>query len=362
MNRLTVVLALTAVLLAGPAEASAARAPKMFHGVMWDRAAVHASPEVQNAQWALMARSGVDSVRLVFSWAAAQPTALGPVDYTETDAKVEAATRQGIRLLPIVMYTPQWAKKYPGISSSPPKEASDYAAFVRRLVERYGAGGSFWADHPELRRRPLREWQIWNEPHFDIFWYVPGPGGWAPDYVNLLRQASRAIRAVDPGARVVLSGFADTSWKYLATALRAGAGRAFDVAAIHVFTHSPSFVVEAAEFAHEILRRYHVPRKPIWVTETTFPAGKGEITPPEDNWQRGWYTTNRGMARRLARVYALGAAATRRLRLQRIYWYTWASTYSGEDDLFEYSGLVRIAGDEFAPRPALQAYRRSARR
>jgi hypothetical protein len=109
------------------------------------------------------------------------------------------------------------------------------------------------------------------------------------------------------------------------------------------------------------LRRNGEGRKPIWVTETTFPAGKGRAARPPLRWQRRWYTTDRGMAQRLREVYRLGAERRRRLRLQRIYWVTWASSYGG-DELFNYSGLVRYQDGTYDPRPSLGAYRASARR
>ena len=77
--------------------------------------------------------------------------------------------------------------------------------------------------------------------------------------------------------------------------------------------------------------------------------------------QRDWYTTDRGMASRLRELYGLVARRRRHLGLRRIYWYTWASRYSGPDDLFDYAGLVRFRSS-FAPRPALHAYAASARR
>jgi hypothetical protein len=69
------------------------------------------------------------------------------------------------------------------------------------------------------------------------------------------------------------------------------------------------------------------------------------------------------MARRLTELYRLGAENARRLRLGRIYWYTWASSYRGQDDLFDYSGLLRIGEDGASTaQPALRAYRRATRR
>jgi hypothetical protein len=364
MQRLTVLAALAATLLvaAPAAEAATPRAPKGFHGVMWDRAVTRGSSADQDEQWALMRRSGVESVRLVFSWARVQREPGVQPDFSETDAYVELAARHGIRLLPVVLDTPDWAKKYPARHGSPPEFVSDYATFMTWLVQRYGPGGAFWDLRPDLPERPLREWQIWNEPHFDFYWYTPG-GDWAPEYVQLLQTSKDAIESVDPGARIVLAGFADASWRVLAKAYQAGARGAFDVATINIFTGRPGFVMAAVRLTRRVLRRYHQPRKPIWVTETTFPAAKGEVPPPEEDWKRSWYTTKTGMARRLTALYRLGARNARRMRLRRIYWYTWGSSYRGQDDLFDYSGLVSVGEDGNATaQPALRAYRRATRR
>ncbi len=363
--RLPILLAAfaAALLLAAPADAAQPpRAPKGFHGVMWDRAAMDGRPVNRDAQWARMRRSGVESVRTVFSWAAAQPQAGTEPNFAETDAMVELAARNRVGLLPVVLYTPDWAARYPARHGTPPKFPEDYAAFMGRLVQRYGPDGTFWTDHPGVPRRPIRDWQIWNEPHLDFYWYTPGDR-WARGYVRMLKKARTAIRANDPGARVVLAGLADASWKVLNTVYKAGGRRSFDVATINIFTGRPGFVMAAARLTRRVMKRRHEGRKPIWVTETTFPAARGKVPRPQQEWQRRWYTTPRGMARRLTDLYALGAKNARRLGLRRIYWYTWASSYSGRDELFDYSGLVRLKGDGTStPQPALRAYRRAARR
>jgi hypothetical protein len=367
MKRLVLLAALAAmVLVAAPAaDAAVPRAPKLFHGVMWDRAASALDPEATDEQWGLMARSGVETARVVFSWAAAQPFPGDPDDYREIDAQVERATRFKIRLLPVVLYTPPWARRYPDRMGSPPESPANYAAFVGRLVERYGPGGTFWDEHPELARRPLREWQIWNEPHLGFYWYRPPQASidsWVGQYTDLLGQARRAIKAADPGAKVVLAGLADASWKLLAKLYRHGARGKFDVAAVNIFTGRPGFVMTAARLTHHVMRRHHEPRKPIWITETTFPAAKGDVPVPDAEWQRDWYTTESGMARRLKALYTLGAKNANRLRLRRIYWYTWGTNYRGTGDLFDYSGLLRIVDGEVTPQPALRAFRQIARR
>jgi hypothetical protein len=55
---------------------------------------------------------------------------------------------------------------------------------VRAAVERSGAKGSFWSDHPDVPKVPIADWQIWNEPNFSLFW-KPAPD--ARRYLELLR-------------------------------------------------------------------------------------------------------------------------------------------------------------------------------
>jgi hypothetical protein len=366
VNRSLLLLAVAATLLAAApaAEAASRHVPRGFYGVMWDRAAA-ASPDAdQTGLWNLMARSGVESTRTEFSWARAQPEAGRPPSFAATDPVVALAAARNIRLLPVVMATPAWAARDPSRGRrSPPARNSDYTAYLGALVGRYGPNGTFWKERPDVPRRPLREWQIWNEPHLDVYWHAQGDDGsaWASEYVALLRESKRTIKSIDPGATVVLAALADASWRVLTTLYRAGVRGSFDVAAINIFTARPGFVIAATRLVRRVLRREREPRKPIWVTETTFPAGKGRVTRPPLSWQQNWYTTDRGMAKRLRVLYHLGLRNRRRLRLGRIYWYTWASGYDGQNDLFEYAGLVRY-GSSLSPQPALTAYRRSARR
>src|SRR4051812_12733768 len=67
----------------GPAEASAA--PSRFFGVVYDRDVSDAAPATQDQQFALMRKTGVQSVRRVFSWAAAQPEEGQPPNLADTD-------------------------------------------------------------------------------------------------------------------------------------------------------------------------------------------------------------------------------------------------------------------------------------
>jgi polysaccharide biosynthesis protein PslG len=352
-------VALAAALAAAPL--AEGRTPQGFFGVMWDRAITDAPQADQEAQWVLMGESGVESVRVMFDWAAAE-RAPGRVDFARTDRVVALAARHDIDLLPVVLSTPDWAARRPGEPGTPPRHLGDYTAYLRALVTRYGPSGSFWDEQPALPRRPLRTWQIWNEPHFSIYWDAGRrQSAWARQYARLLRTSKSTIESLDPGATIVLGGLADFSWRHLARLYAHRIRGQFDAVAINLFTAQPRNVVRGLRLVRAALRRGGERRKPIWLTETTWPAGKGRVPVPRVAWQRAWYTTDPGMAKRVRQIYALAARNRRRLRLQRVFWYTWSSAYQA-DGLFDYTGLVHYDGARPDPRPALAAYAASARR
>jgi hypothetical protein len=360
---LILLAATTALLLAWSPPATAKRkVPRGFYGVMWDRAATDAPDTEQEAQWALMASSGVESVRTVFNWARAQPEP-GVTDFSYTDRIVGLAAGHNIRLVPVVRTAPPWAKRNAFVPGSPPKNSSDYAVFLTALIERYGPNGSYWAEHPEIPKLPVRTWQIWNEPHLNIWWNTDGRSrnAWAREYARLLRTAKLAIDAADPGATVVLAALADYAWDHLARLNRFRINRYYDVVAINLFTARPGFVMRGVRLVRRVMRRGGAARKQVWLTEATWPAGKGRVSRPTAAWQRSWWTTDGGMATRVRGIYKLAAENRRRLKIGRVVWYTWSSAYA-DNDLFDYAGLIRFSGGEYEQRPALAAYAASARR
>jgi polysaccharide biosynthesis protein PslG len=363
MKRVLFPLALVAALLAAVPAAHAAprKVPQGFYGAMWDREAKRAPADEQDQQWGLMAASGVETVRTVFSWAHAQPDAFAPPNLAETDALVSLAARHNIELLPIVHETPVWAARNPGVHGSAPAAVDAYTAYLRTLVGRYGPAGTFWVEHPELPKLPIRAWQIWNEPHLGDYWYTGnrGKNAWAREYAQLLKASKPAIEGIDPGATIVLAGLADFAWRHLDRLNRYGIRRYFDVAAINFFTSRPKNVMKGVRYFRRALGRGNERKKPIWLTETTWPAGMGRVPEPNVSWQRAWYTDDAGMASRLRGLYRLAAKNRRKLKLQRVYWYTWASAYR-DGDLFDYAGLVRYSDGGFITQPALEAYTLSA--
>ena len=84
-----------------------------------------------------------------------------------------------------------------------------------------------------MPKRPIRDWQLWNEPDHLYYW---SDQPYVRDYVRLARAGRRAIKDADPGARVVMAGFADRSWESIAAVYGAGGKGVFDIVAIHPYT------------------------------------------------------------------------------------------------------------------------------
>ena len=346
-----VLAALATLLVAAPAQARSV--PRGWLGVQADGPLTEPGNPF-GPEWSLMRASGAETVRTAFDWRAAQPAEDGPIDFTAIDAVVAAAAQQRLPVLPVVHRTPAWAAARPGDGpASAPRGTAAFTRFLTALVGRYGPRGSLWAERPQLPRMPIRAWQIWNEPNLTRYWTAQP---FARPYVKLLRASRRALRAADPGSRTILAGLPNESWIALRRVYRAGGRRAFDAVALHPYTGRPRNVIKLVELARREMRRFHDGRKPVWLTELSWPASKGKTAGAP-----GFVTTERGQARRLQQSLSLLARARKRLRIQRVVWYTWLSR-EDSSNAFDWSGLRRQRGGAVVSARSLAVFRRAAKR
>lgn len=363
---------LAALLVAASAAPQAlARVPFGFAGVMID-GPMNAPGYDPSKEMDVMVASGVESVRFTFHWIDGQPyrsfaqvpeaqrpefVDVGgvPTTFSRYDAMVAATAKRGLTLLPNVTTAPAWASKRPWTFGSPPIGTANYARFVGALVARYGPNGRFWAENPTLPRRPLRTWQLWNEPNLRYSWT---DRKWAPAYVKLLRAGRAAAKRVDPGARIMLAGLANVSWNDLEQIYRVrGARRLFDVVAIHPYTKPPEGVIEILERVRAVMARHGDRRKPITVTEFGWPSSKGKVKGV------GVSTDRRGQAARLRKALPLLARKRKRLRLTSAYYYTWVTNDRPNSSIFFFAGLRhRLPSGEIVPKPAFHVFRQAALR
>lgn len=360
----TTVLALALAaggLAAAPAAESAPRqVPAGFHGVTYDREAHWAGPGFRTQLWELMGSSGVESARVIFDWSAAQPTPGAAPSFHESDPIVEQAAMRGIELLPVVIYAPPWARVVPDKKESAPSDVGAYAGYLRALVARYGPAGSFWDERPSLPRRPLRWWQLWNEPDMEYQW-VPREG-WQQAYGALLKAGRAALRQADPGARVVLASLTNRSWETLGELYStAKIRKRVDAVALNVYTREPKGLIKVIRRGRKVMRARGHAKLPIRLTELGASASTGRIVA---DGQEHLQVTDSELAALVTKTYELLAAERRALRIQRAYWYSFASSYDTRaGGIFDFSGLVQYVEERSVePRPALEAYRAIAHR
>lgn len=349
--------ALAAALALVLAPAAQARVPRWFMGADWDGPVAHAKPATQRSEMSRIAASGVETIRLTFLWAGEQPYGPGSTSFQETDPVVLMAASHGLSVLPVVIETPAWARDSSN-PYSPPRDPNEYAAYLTALIDRYGPHGTFWSEHPNVPRLPIRAWQIWNEPDLPG-WWDSGGGDWASSYVALLRAATLAARRADPGAQIVLGALTNYSWRDLQRLYAAGAGPYFDIDALDPYTQTPRNVIDIVDRARTVMRRAGDARKPIWITEFGLPASLHRVRSTS-----ALQATDDGMAAFLGKTYLKLARDARRYRIERAYWYTWASSYAGRRpiQLWNYAGLFAWRHGRPHPMTAYRSFLETARR
>jgi hypothetical protein len=330
--------------------AAPAAVPKGWLGVMADGPLSDGSIDI-GSEFGAMSRAHVGSVRFAIYWDVAQPEQSGATDFSAADRFVAAAARRGIPLLPVVVRAPAWARLHPELQNSPPSASGieAYTRFLTELIGRYGPAGSFWGEHPELARQPIRQWQIWNEPDGVRDW-SDQPG--IPAYMPLLRAAHAAVKAADPGAKVVLAGLVGRSWEHLAEVYRRGGRPYFDIAAIHPFTETVKHVMLLVRNARATMRRHGDARKPLVLSELSWPSAKGKT-----KYTYGFEVTPRQQAARLRSSVLAIARQRRALRIAAVYWSSWISYDRSRLYSFDYAGLLRAKGGKVIRKPAFYAFR-----
>jgi hypothetical protein len=357
---------LIAALLLLPASAAQAKVPRGWLGVSFGPSYIARYTNL-TTELKRMRRAGVGSARFALYWARIQPQGPRAPVFASLDPIVMASAKARLPLLPVVLAAPRWATADVNRPVSVPRDPADYARFMTALVQRYGAGGTFWKGHPGVRPFPIRAWQIWNEVSNPWYWDF----GYAHEYPRALRAAYDAVKAADPGALVIESGLnsggAGTSWGALDALYdqldAQNLGRPFDEVAVHVYTKNVPEALEVVRRTRAVAARHGDAARPIRVTELAWPAAKGKLRDKHGH-KREFFaaTTDKGMAKRLVKGVALLASRRTKLKIAGVDWYQWASSYKRTRDAFSYSGLRYATHRRLVDKPAMKAFTRVARR
>ena len=309
----------------------------------------------QQAALEAQAAAGVGLLRQTFQWNEIEPRE-DDWAFGMHDQLVASAAKAGIQILPIVFNvrpgTEQPVKKNVKLTATttrPPRDPEEFARYATVLVKRYGRGGSFWKDHPEVPAMPMTAWQIWNEPNLGAYW-----GGRAnqKEYTALLKASARAIRAVDPKAEIVTGGLPESKLgipveDYVDLIVKAGAKGSFDTLAIHPYSEDVGGVMVALQTARDALDRAGERDVSIRITEVGW----------ADNGPDSKFTVSSSrQAELVAELYRRTAAVAEAMKLRGVVYYGWRDVkpYPGGKDFWGlHTGLMTLANER---KPALRAY------
>jgi hypothetical protein len=349
-----VVLSLVLIFGAGNAFAAKATAPKNFYGMM-------SVGPINDADAARMAAGGVASYRMPFSWDQIQAGGPG-TDYSwgSTDPSVAAAAKAGVRILPILLATPKgFANRPTVLPIKTSTQRQGWASFLRGVLARYGSGGEFWDENPELSPMPIRTLQIWNEANFFYFATPVSP----PNYVNLLKLSDRVISKAEPKTKIMLSGLygspretpgkAMKASRFLDKIYKRGARKHFDSVAIHPYTPNTRQLRRLLKEVRATLISHGARKTPMHVTEVGWGSDRrtvfGKGSPAKQ-------------ASQLRSGYGLMLKMRRYLNLRSAYWFAWKDVSPKEETCnFCYASGLFHAGDQLKPKPAWKAFVRTVK-
>jgi hypothetical protein len=323
-----------------------------FLGVVSDDAfwGTDADPDGSNSL-AVAVAAGARVLRQSFSWSIIE-RAPGRYDFSLYDHFVANAAGAGLGVLPILIDPPPFRSSRPATGARrgvyPPASNAEFAAFAQLLVRRYGPDGGFWRANPQLPQMPIRSWEVWNEPNLPQFW-ATGPDPAA--YAVMLKTLYAAIKAVDPGSRVISAGINSSSQgiglvPFLRGMYRAGAKGSFDALGLHPYQPGSDLVVDEIGLAVRELRRARDDAR-VLVTEIGWASGGPAA--------RAMVVGERGQAALVRRTLPLLWRLRDRLRLDGLVYYDGrdAPSDSGARDQWGlHTGLLRADG---SAKPALRA-------
>jgi Glycosyl hydrolase catalytic core len=350
-------------LLAGAAQA----VPATFWGVV-----PQATPSQE--QFQRLQRGGVDSTRVPIDWGAVQPVRGGSFDWSGVDGVVQKAANAGIEVLPFLNGAPAWAVpsvwvpgsghtvKAPSHLPAAGSAAGAWSSFVKGAVVRYGPNGSFWAENPLVPKRPIRTWQVWNEPNFKYFVAKPNPA----EYGRMVKLSSTALKSADPGAKLVLGGMfsrpkggKSTKEKpkrvYFASDFleqmyetTPGVKSRFNGVALHPYTGKFQELTEEIEEVRAVEKAHGDAAKALWITE----LGWSSQPPPANPFANIFAKGPAGQVAQLKGAFSLLVAKQAKWKLQRIYWFS-VDDQPGTCNFCDGSGLFAHG---FVPKKSWFAY------
>lgn len=327
-------------------------------GLSVGNAFAHLSAGELNSSFDDLRSLGVAWLRFDVPWNDVQPAKDGSYNWSPIDRIVSAAKQHDIKLLPILLYTPSWAR-LPACKNTDeycsPADPDQFAEFAQAAARQYAPQG-------------VHYWEIWNEPNVGEYW---GTQGNIIGYAKLLIATSIAIHAVDPSAYIVTGGMSPATTggsgvspiDFLKGLYARGAGPYFNAVGHHPYTYAvPADHAEDSNAwlqmsstnpsLRSIMAANGDGDKQIWSTEYGAPTGGPGALATMTN-----YLVNQDFDHVTEELQSL--ILTKAVQVQRnqpwsgpLFWYSYKDAGTSPDTNENFFGLIRYDG---AKKPAYGA-------
>ncbi len=299
---------------------------------------------------------GVRMLRQRVDWSRVE-TAPGRYRFGELDRYVADVARSGMTIMPVLFQAPTFhaSDLAPGSRSETvpaPRSLAAMTRFARAMVRRYGSDGLLWRRRADVPRRPIRAWQLWNEPNVPDYW---GGKPDAREYARMLKHVGGAIKREDEAAEIVTAGLPESRLgigfeRYVRDLFKAGAQGSFDTLAIHPYARTPAGVSLAVTTARRLLATLGYAEAGIRVTEMGWATG-GPRSP---------FTVGEDGQESFVRVALTDLGRTaRELNVRGVVYFNWrdARPPEGRGDFWGlHTGLLDRQG---RPKPSYRAFARA---
>jgi hypothetical protein len=292
--------------------------------------------------------AGGSVIRFDLDWARVQPTGPTSWDWSSSDRIISALNARHLIALPILDYTPAWARPS-GCTSEQcgPADPAKFAAFAAAAAARYSPQG-------------VNVWEIWNEQNTG---WLPRPSVSA--YGSLLQQASSAVHRADPDATVIVGGLAPATTNaggtyspqdFVSDLYSLGLRSSMDGVAVHPYSF-PALPGEAEAWSgwsqmvdvHDVMTAHGDGGKGVWATEFGAPTKGPGAMATDANRLYAAHPDHVDLDLQ-ARTVDAGVTAARQLPwLRMLLWYSVEDLGTGSSVNWTSYGLLNPNG---TPKPA----------
>lgn len=158
-------------------------------------------------------RLGATWIRVDFNWPVIQPRNASTYNWAAYDRVVRVAGVHNLKVLGVLGYTPRWAQEprcaklvitLAAGQKCNPASTKIFAKFVRATALRY-------------KSKPIRAWEIWNEPNLSSYWKTAQPANGpvknavhadSAAYARFANAAAHEIRHNAPNTPIITGGLA----------------------------------------------------------------------------------------------------------------------------------------------------------